>query len=242
MPSICPVPRLTDRVMAKTLFLSDGGSRRSSSTCSAITAPMRCRPAFLSCLLGLGAAALAAGELPPPAAPPVPPPADPAPTDAALPGLKVGDKAVDFTLKNAAGQEVSLQSLLQQGRVALLFYRSGDWCPICIAQLQGLQQNLKAITATGVQLVGVSCDSPAVLTEVAKRYSLTFPLLSDAGSKTIDAYGIRNHEATGRAVGVPHPVIYILDQAGIIRARLMRANVRERPTPAEIIAAAGNIK
>lgn len=211
---------------------------------------MRTRTSILFCLLALGAATLRAGEPPSPAAQPsapasaapAPPPAVPAPADAVLPGLKVGDKAVDFTLKNASGQEVSLQSLLKKGRVALLFYRSGDWCPICIAQLQGLQQNLKDIAATGVQLVGISYDSPAVLTQVANRYSLTFPLLSDAGSKTIDAYGIRNHEATGRAVGVPHPVIFILDQKGIIRSKLMRTNVRERPTPAEIMAAAVSIK
>ena len=205
---------------------------------------MRCRARSLFCLLALGAATLRAGETPSPAAQPAaptaaapaPPPAVPAAAVAALPGLKVGDRAVDFTLKNAAGQEVSLQSLLRKGKVALLFYRSGDWCPICIAQLQGLQQNLKDIAATGVMLVGISYDSPEVLTQVAKRYSLTFPLLSDAGSKTIDAYGIRNHEATGRAIGVPHPVIFILDQNGIIRVKLMRANVRERPTPAELIA------
>ncbi len=211
---------------------------------------MRCRAPFLFCLLALGAATLRAGETPPPAAQPaapsaaapVPPPAVPAPAAADLPGLRVGDKAVDFTLKNAAGEEIALQALLKKGKVALLFYRSGDWCPICIAQLQGLQQSLRDIDATGVQLVGVSYDSPEVLTQVATRYSLTFPLLSDAGSKTIDAYGIRNHEATGRAIGVPHPVIFILDQTGIIRAKLMRSNVRERPTPAEIITAVTNIK
>ena len=34
-------------------------------------------------------------------------------TAEALPGLKVGEKAIDFTLRNAAGQEVALRDLLR---------------------------------------------------------------------------------------------------------------------------------
>lgn len=39
---------------------------------------------------------------------------------------KVGDKAPDFTLPNAAGQPVSLAGLLAKGSVVLSFYR-GRW-------------------------------------------------------------------------------------------------------------------
>ncbi|MSU50566.1 MAG: peroxiredoxin family protein, partial [Opitutus sp.] len=118
-----------------------------------------------------------------------------------LPGLKVGDTAADFTLKNAAGQDVALKALLKQGKVALVFYRSADWCPVCRRQLQDLQKNLKDIEAAGVQVIGVSYDSPATSTAAAAKLGLTFPMLSDFGSKTIEAYGILNKDATGRAAG-----------------------------------------
>ncbi len=39
--------------------------------------------------------------------------------------LKVGDIAPDFTLKEAGGEKHTLYKQLQQGKVALLFYRSG---------------------------------------------------------------------------------------------------------------------
>lgn len=42
-------------------------------------------------------------------------------------GLKPGDKAPAFTLKDQHGRERSLKSLLKQGNVALVFYRSADW-------------------------------------------------------------------------------------------------------------------
>ncbi|MEO6243903.1 MAG: peroxiredoxin family protein [Opitutaceae bacterium] len=175
--------------------------------------------------------------------------ADPAPKQKsnvwvaeAMPGLRVGEKAVPFTLKNAAGKAVALAELLQRGPVALVFYRSADWCPFCKKQLQNLQKDLKDIEAAGVQLIGISYDAPATTAAAATKLGLTFPLLSDEGSKTIDAFGIRNTEAKGKSAGVPHPVVFIVDRAGVIRAKLMRDGYRERPESAEIIAAAKGLK
>ena len=42
-------------------------------------------------------------------------------------GLKVGEKAPKFTLKDQEGHERSLDEFLQKGKVALVFYRSADW-------------------------------------------------------------------------------------------------------------------
>jgi cytochrome oxidase Cu insertion factor (SCO1/SenC/PrrC family) len=50
----------------------------------------------------------------------------PAPEE--LTGLKVGEKAPRFTLKDQEGKERSLDELLTEGKaVALVFYRSADW-------------------------------------------------------------------------------------------------------------------
>ncbi|MEO6245969.1 MAG: peroxiredoxin family protein [Opitutaceae bacterium] len=159
----------------------------------------------------------------------------------AMPGLKVGEKAADFTLKNTAGEEVALQTLLKTGNVALAFVRSADWCPFCRRQLQDLQKNLQEIEGAGVQLVAISYDSPTTNAAATAKLGLTFPLLSDTGSKVIDAYGIRNQEATGRTAGIPHPVLFILDQKGTIRVKLMRDGYRERPESSEIVAGAKSI-
>jgi cytochrome oxidase Cu insertion factor (SCO1/SenC/PrrC family) len=42
-------------------------------------------------------------------------------------GLKVGEKAPKFTLKDQDGKERSLDELLKKGKVALVFYRSAVW-------------------------------------------------------------------------------------------------------------------
>lgn len=42
-------------------------------------------------------------------------------------GLKVGEKAPAFTLKDQAGKERELAEFVKQGKVALVFYRSASW-------------------------------------------------------------------------------------------------------------------
>ncbi len=42
-------------------------------------------------------------------------------------GLKVGEAAPVFTLKDQEGAERSLDELLKKGKVALVFYRSAGW-------------------------------------------------------------------------------------------------------------------
>ncbi len=42
-------------------------------------------------------------------------------------GVKVGEKAPDFTLSNIDGTKVTLSELTKKGTVALVFYRSANW-------------------------------------------------------------------------------------------------------------------
>ena len=105
-----------------------------------------------------------------------------------------------------------------------------------------LQRDLKSIEDAGIQLVGISYDEPAALKRFADQMKITFPLLSDPESKTIDAYHIRNEAAKGKAEGVPHPGTFILDRQGVIRAKLFLEGYRERHTTEALIEAAKTIK
>ncbi len=42
-------------------------------------------------------------------------------------GIKVGETAPEFKLKDQAGEERTLAALLKDGPVALVFYRSASW-------------------------------------------------------------------------------------------------------------------
>ena len=87
--------------------------------------------------------------------------------------------------------------------------------------------------------MAISYDAVPLLKKFAARRDITFPLLSDEGSKTIDAYGIRNHEPlrNPRWEGIPHPGTFIVDQKGIIRAKLFYDNYKVRHDTEELLEA-----
>lgn len=91
-----------------------------------------------------------------------------------------------------------------------------------------LQSSLKEIEATGGQVVAISYDSTAILKRFAEKSAITYPLLSDAGSKTIVAYGIRNKEAPARWNGIPYPGTFVIGRDGVIRAKLFLEGYKER--------------
>jgi peroxiredoxin len=144
-------------------------------------------------------------------------------------GLPIGQAAPTFTLLEQNGKKVSLESLLKKGPVALVFHRSVDWCLYCKLQMVQLQRIRKEIEAAGGQVVGISYDPVEKLKRYADRSKITFPLLSDAGSKTIDAYDIRYKEASPEVSGFARHATFILDQKGIIRAKLFQLSYQERP-------------
>ena len=141
--------------------------------------------------------------------------ADAAMSSPEMTGSQIGQRAPAFTLKDHNGQEVSLDALLKNGPVALVFIRSADWCLYCKLELVQLQRNLKAIEASGGRVVGISYDPVNILKRFADQQTITFTLLSDAGSKTIDAYDMRNKQTND---GSANHGVFILDQKGTIRA------------------------
>ena len=143
-------------------------------------------------------------------------------------GLPVGQSGPSFSLSDQNGKQVSLESLLKKGPVAVVFHRSVDWCLYCKLQMIQLQRIQKEVEAAGGQVVGISYDPVEKLKGYAKRSKIIFPLLSDVGSKTIDAYDIRYKEAPPEQSGFARHATFVLDQKGIIRAKLFRISYQER--------------
>ena len=101
-----------------------------------------------------------------------------------------------------------------------------------------LQADRKKIEDAGVTLLAVSYDATEVLADFAKDKAIAFPLLSDAGSKTIDAYGIRDPSGNG----YPHPETFLIDKGGVVRARLSVEGYKTRHSTADLIDAAKHLK
>jgi peroxiredoxin len=145
-------------------------------------------------------------------------------------GLQPGVKAPEISLPDQAGNPQTFHTLAGQNGLLLLFFRSADWCPFCKGQLVDLERAQKLFAAKGINVAGVSYDSSEVLAEFSQRKSITYPLLSDSGSKLIDAFGIRNVEATGAQAGIPVPGYYLIDKRGVIEKRFFEDGYINRLT------------
>ena len=107
-----------------------------------------------------------------------------------------------------------------------------------MTQLVELQEALPKFQAAGIKLYAVSYDEPEALAEFSRHHDITYPLLSDAGSKVIRSYGIQNHFVTKDQVpyyGIPFPGTYVVDADGIIKAKYFEQDHRERYTADSIL-------
>lgn len=165
--------------------------------------------------------------------------------------LRVGDKAPEFTLKDATGKDVTLSQLLKKGPVILTWYRGG-WCPYCNIALKDLQGGLPEFTAAGATLVAISPELPDHSLDTREKHALAFPVLSDVGLTVADAYGISytldgatstryngsfglnawNGDTSNR---LPLPVTYVVSREGVIVYRFIDTDIRKRAPHAEIL-------
>ena len=103
-------------------------------------------------------------------------------------GMSVGegDKAPDFSLPASGGRSVSLKGM--QGKpFVLYFYPKADTSG-CTQQACAFQAALPQFK--GIEVIGVSPDAIKPIEKFAAKYSLTFPLASDAAKTVAEAYGV----------------------------------------------------
>lgn len=156
-------------------------------------------------------------------------------------GIRVGTPAPSFTLKDQNGKEVSLKGLLKNGPVALVFYRSADWCNFCKFELMHLQRNIKDFKAAGAQIVGISYDPIPVLKKFGDHQGITFPMLSDEAGKAIAAYGVFDDGPLSRPGCAAH-VTLILDRTGVVRAKLLGVIYQEQPGISNLLKAIREVR
>lgn len=103
--------------------------------------------------------------------------------------LKAGDKAPSFTLRNSAGDAVSLDAL-RKGRWVVLYFYPKDDTPGCTKEACDFRDLNGRFERAGAVIVGVSPDGVPSHQKFSAKFSLPFPLLSDDGAKVAAAYGV----------------------------------------------------
>ncbi|MDO5627617.1 MAG: peroxiredoxin [Mobilicoccus sp.] len=92
--------------------------------------------------------------------------------------LSVGDPAPGFALSNQFGKVVSLEDLISERAVLLVFFPFA-FSGICTGELQEIRDELGRFSGEHVTTVAISCDPMFTLRAWDDAEAFFFPLLSD---------------------------------------------------------------
>ena len=102
--------------------------------------------------------------------------------------LAPGDPVPAFELSADDGSTVSSASLA--GRRYLLYFYPKDDTPGCTTQACSLRDSWDRVSATGVEIFGVSPDNVRSHVKFRAKYDLPYRLLADDGHRLADAFGV----------------------------------------------------
>ena len=159
---------------------------------------------------------------------------------AAAPSIAVGQKVPsNFAAVDTAGKPRNFASIAGRKGVVLVFFRSAAWCPYCQAQLKDLRALPADLQKRGYTLAAISYDKTDTLAQFATKQQVNYTLLSDSGSKMIDAFGLRdpNYAKDSFAYGVPTATVLVIGKNGVVKQKLSTNDYKIRPDNQKILAA-----
>jgi peroxiredoxin len=147
--------------------------------------------------------------------------------------LDVGDTLPEFVTPPRSLDDQPLElSELRGERVVLLFYRGG-WCPFCQAELAGLNSRYDELAPVAT-IIAISGDLPDAVAAYARQRDLRYTLAHDEKSAVAKQYGLTY--TSGNRGDVAAPAAIVLDREGRIAWFHVARDVRDRPSPDDILA------
>ncbi|MEM7644717.1 MAG: peroxiredoxin family protein [Pseudomonadota bacterium] len=150
--------------------------------------------------------------------------------------LRQGAPLPDFTVKDLDGQDVTRADFLGQ-RTLFLFFR-GNWCPLCMAQIEELAARYRDLTEMGVQIALISPQPHTKTAELARKYDIDMRFLHDPDGRAALSLQIHAPDGTpsgltlfGYARDTVLPTVIATETDGTILYLDQTDNYRVRPEP-----------
>jgi len=135
--------------------------------------------------------------------------------------LKIGEKAPEFTLPDANGNEVSLKNY--RGKKVVVYFYPKDNTPGCSCQAEAFRDAYGAFCARGIEVIGISRDSQASHRKFMEKYQLPFVLLSDPERAAIEPFGVwQEKKLYGKvSMGIVRSA-FLIDENGVVEKALYK--------------------
>lgn len=148
--------------------------------------------------------------------------------------LSIGKTLPSFTLYDENGKPVTSSEIIQTP--ALLMFFRGNWCPLCMAQINEIAEQYRELDQRGVKVYLISPQSEENTQQLASKFSVPLNFLIDRNLNVArelriavdDAVplGIRGYEPDSIM-----PTVIMTDAKGEIIFADLTDNYRVRPEP-----------
>jgi peroxiredoxin len=164
-----------------------------------------------------------------------------------------GETLPRFVLPDQNGKLVALDALLEKGPVIIAFLR-GHWCPYCRVTAAALAEIAETARELGAGIVAITPESRKFASKLDAETLGAFPILADLDngyaltvnlaiwvdqhmSNLISGAGwdIPTYQGNDAWI-LPIPAVFVLNREGVIIARHVNADYRERADIDEILA------
>ena len=167
---------------------------------------------------------------------------------------KPGEPMPNFILPDEQGSLVSLERLIEDGPVAVVFHR-GNWCPYCRINTKALAESQDQVAAVGGQIVAIMPDRQHYTGALQEDSGATFPILTDfengyAMSLNIafwvgdEMQSMMCHAGWDVAPSqgsdtwlLPIPATFVVGADGLVKARFVDTDYRKRMAIEDLLAA-----
>lgn len=127
-----------------------------------------------------------------------------------------GTHAPEFSLKNEAGETVSLKDFSGSKYVVLYFYPK-DMTPGCTTQACDFRDAQADFSALNAVILGVSADSEDQHNKFIEKHGLPFSLLVDEDHQVSEDYGVwvEKNKDGEKSMGIERAT-YLIDPTGTV--------------------------
>ena len=150
--------------------------------------------------------------------------------------LSVGAQLPDFELIEQ-GRRFRTRELV--AKPALWIFYRGNWCPLCVAQIQEIAAQYRELARRGVEVYLVSPQPEANSQALSKKMDAPMRFMTDADNRAAETLGIKvidglpaGFQALGYGSDVPRPTVFITEPGGRLIFCDLTDNYRIRPEPA----------
>lgn len=129
--------------------------------------------------------------------------------------LTVGSPAPQITAKNQDAQQVVFGDVYTKGITLVYFYPKAE-TPGCTKEACSLRDSYATLHGSGLQILGVSRDTPEAQKKFQEHQNLPFTLIADTDGKVAEAF----HVPMIPIVGVPMRQSFIIKDGKVAWASL----------------------